>query len=48
MTKLKVSPFLEDEVHGVFAVRAPKRPNPIGISVVKLLKRENNINTCNS
>jgi tRNA-Thr(GGU) m(6)t(6)A37 methyltransferase TsaA len=41
--KLKVSPFLEDEVHGVFAVRAPKRPNPIGISVVKLLKRKDNI-----
>ena len=41
--KLQVSPFLEDEVHGVFAVRAPKRPNPIGISIVKLIKRENNI-----
>lgn len=41
--KLKVSPFLENEVHGVFAVRAPKRPNPIGISIVELLKRENNI-----
>ncbi|MDD4181514.1 MAG: tRNA (N6-threonylcarbamoyladenosine(37)-N6)-methyltransferase TrmO [Victivallaceae bacterium] len=41
--KLKIAPFLEDEVHGVFAVRAPKRPNPIGISVVKLLRREDNI-----
>ena len=41
--KLKVSPFLENEVHGVFAVRAPKRPNPIGISIVKLLKRKGNI-----
>ena len=41
--KLQVSPFLEDEVHGVFAVRAPKRPNPIGISIVKLIKKENNI-----
>jgi tRNA (adenine37-N6)-methyltransferase len=41
--KLQVSPFLEDEVHGVFAVRAPKRPNPIGISIVKLIKREDNI-----
>jgi len=41
--KLKVSPFLENKVHGVFAVRAPKRPNPIGISIVKLLKREGNI-----
>jgi tRNA-Thr(GGU) m(6)t(6)A37 methyltransferase TsaA len=41
--KLKVKPFLEDNVHGVFAVRAPKRPNPIGISIVKLIKREDNI-----
>lgn len=41
--KLKIAPFLEDEVHGVFVVRAPKRPNPIGISVVKLLRREDNI-----
>jgi len=41
--KLKVSPFLENEVHGVFAIRAPKRPNPIGVSIVKLLKREDNI-----
>ncbi len=35
---LKVKPFLDDTKHGVFATRAPKRPNPIGISVVKLLK----------
>jgi tRNA (adenine37-N6)-methyltransferase len=41
--KLQVSPFLEDEVHGVFAVRAPKRPNPIGLSIVRLEKREGNI-----
>ena len=41
--KLKVAPFLENEVHGVFAVRAPKRPNPIGISIVKLLRRVGNI-----
>ena len=41
--KLQVSPFLEDEVHGVFAIRAPKRPNPIGLSIVKLTRREDNI-----
>lgn len=41
--KLQVSPFLEDEVHGVFAIRAPNRPNPIGISIVRLEKIENNI-----
>jgi tRNA-Thr(GGU) m(6)t(6)A37 methyltransferase TsaA len=41
--KLQVSPFLEDEKHGVFAVRAPKRPNQIGMSIVKLVKREGQI-----
>lgn len=39
---LKVKPFLDDKKHGVFATRAPKRPNPIGISVVRLEKVENN------
>jgi len=33
-------PFVEDRLHGVFAVRAPRRPNPIGVSVVRLRKRE--------
>jgi len=41
--KLQVRPFLEDVVHGVFAVRAPKRPNPIGFSIVKLIKKEKNV-----
>lgn len=35
--KLIVTPFLDTEPRGVFATRAPRRPNPIGISVVKLL-----------
>ena len=35
--KLTVIPFLDDKSHGLFATRAPKRPNPIGLSVVKLL-----------
>ncbi|HPG39473.1 MAG TPA: tRNA (N6-threonylcarbamoyladenosine(37)-N6)-methyltransferase TrmO [bacterium] len=35
---LCVTPFMDDVPHGVFATRAPKRPNAIGISVVKLLK----------
>lgn len=39
---LLTKPFLEDKEHGVFATRAPKRPNPIGISVVKLEKSEEN------
>ncbi len=37
---LEVKPFLDDRLHGVFATRAPKRPNPIGISVVKLKRIE--------
>ncbi len=38
---LKVKPFLDDKQRGVFATRAPSRPNPIGISVVKLTRIEN-------
>jgi tRNA-Thr(GGU) m(6)t(6)A37 methyltransferase TsaA len=34
---LLVKPFLDDELRGVFATRAPRRPNPIGLSVVRLL-----------
>ena len=37
---LKVKPFLDENIHGVFATRAPRRPNPIGLSVVKLLRVE--------
>ncbi len=33
---LKVVPFMDVEEHGVFATRAPKRPNPVGVSVVKI------------
>jgi tRNA-Thr(GGU) m(6)t(6)A37 methyltransferase TsaA len=40
---LTVKPFLEDEERGVFATRAPNRPNGIGISIVKLNKIEGNI-----
>jgi tRNA-Thr(GGU) m(6)t(6)A37 methyltransferase TsaA len=36
---LVVVPFLDSEPRGTFATRAPKRPNPIGISVVALLAR---------
>ena len=35
---LKVVPFLDDQLRGVFSTRAPKRPNSIGLSVVKLNK----------
>ncbi|QSG14519.1 Putative intracellular protease/amidase [Halapricum desulfuricans] len=33
---LQPQPFMEDEVHGVFATRAPRRPNPLGMSVLEL------------
>ena len=34
---LKVVPFLDHESHGVFATRAPRRPNSIGLSIVRLV-----------
>jgi tRNA-Thr(GGU) m(6)t(6)A37 methyltransferase TsaA len=40
---LKVKPFLDNQTRGVFATRSPNRPNPIGISVVRLAKVEGNI-----
>lgn len=36
--KLSVKPFLDNEERGLFATRAPKRPNSIGVSVLKLNK----------
>jgi len=33
---LHVTPFMDSEKRGLFATRAPKRPNPIGLSVVRL------------
>ncbi|MFO8037748.1 MAG: tRNA (N6-threonylcarbamoyladenosine(37)-N6)-methyltransferase TrmO [Anaerolineales bacterium] len=41
--KLRVTPFLDDEERGVFATRAPLRPNPIGLSIVKLIEIRGNI-----
>ena len=35
---LTVIPFLDNIPHGVFATRSPGRPNPIGISVVNVIK----------
>ena len=34
------APPSDDRVHGVFATRSPRRPNPIGLTVVELLRRE--------
>ena len=39
---LKVKPFLDDRLHGVFATRYPNRPNPLGLSVVRLVNRKEN------
>ena len=35
---LETIPFLDTKPHGVFATRAPKRPNPIGLSIVRLIR----------
>jgi tRNA-Thr(GGU) m(6)t(6)A37 methyltransferase TsaA len=40
---LQVKPFLDDQLRGLFATRHPCRPNPIGLSVVRLLARCKNI-----
>ena len=37
-----IEPFLDGKKHGVFACRAPSRPNPIGISIVKIIQIEAN------
>jgi len=34
---LSVTPFLDDQERGLFATRYPERPNPIGLSIVRLL-----------
>ena len=39
---LMVTPFLDQEPRGIFATRAPTRPNPIGLSVVELVRIEEN------
>jgi tRNA-Thr(GGU) m(6)t(6)A37 methyltransferase TsaA len=41
--KLNVIPFLDTQTRGIFATRAPTRPNAIGLSVVKLNRIEGNI-----
>jgi tRNA (adenine37-N6)-methyltransferase len=37
---LTAAPPSDTRTHGVFATRSPRRPNPIGLTVVKLLRRE--------
>lgn len=41
--KLVRPTFLDDEAHGIFASRHPCRPNGLGISVVRLLRRRGNV-----
>ena len=35
--QLEAKPFLEDDKHGIFAIRSPYRPNHIGFSVIKIV-----------
>jgi tRNA (adenine37-N6)-methyltransferase len=35
---LEVIPFLDTEPHGIFATRAPRRPNALGLSIVRLVE----------
>jgi len=40
---LTAKPYMDNEEHGIFAIRGPRRPNPIGISTVRLVRIEENI-----
>lgn len=39
---LKVVPFMDTIARGVFSTRAPSRPNPIGLSLTRLVARDGN------
>jgi tRNA-Thr(GGU) m(6)t(6)A37 methyltransferase TsaA len=39
---LLTKPFLDDQLHGLFATRYPYRPNPLGLSLVQLITRKEN------
>ncbi|SEM04158.1 tRNA-Thr(GGU) m(6)t(6)A37 methyltransferase TsaA [Syntrophus gentianae] len=41
--QLMVKPFLQDVMRGIFSTRAPRRPNPIGLSIVELIQRKGNV-----
>jgi tRNA-Thr(GGU) m(6)t(6)A37 methyltransferase TsaA len=41
--QLKCQPFRDDQRRGVFSTRAPRRPNPIGLSIVRLVQRRGNV-----
>ncbi len=42
-TRLRLQPYLLDEEQGIFATRAPHRPNKLGMSLVRLVKIEGNV-----
>lgn len=46
--RLLCRPFLDNQPRGLFSTRAPRRPNPIGLSIVELIKIEKNILTIGS
>lgn len=39
---LLIKPYMDSKPHGVFAIRAPSRPNPVGLSTVRLIGIEKN------
>ena len=39
---LRVKPFLDDHERGLFSTRYPRRPNPLGLSIVHLMLRQEN------
>jgi tRNA-Thr(GGU) m(6)t(6)A37 methyltransferase TsaA len=41
--RLHTKPLLDDTLKGVFSTRSPHRPNPIGMTVVKVTERKGNI-----
>ncbi len=40
---MKVVPFMDTRERGLFATRAPARPNPVALSVVGIVRREDNV-----
>ena len=42
-TQLRLKPYLLDEEQGIFATRAPHRPNKLGMSLVRLVKIDGNV-----
>ncbi len=41
--ELMVKPYFDEEKRGLFATRYPRRPNPIGLSIVRLVRREGRV-----